>query len=42
MSYRFDEWVTQADYDMDTAEIMFTTGRFFMPSSCAIYLSKKR
>ncbi len=26
---RYDEWLKQADYDMDTADIMYSSGRYF-------------
>ena len=29
MSDRYEEWIKQADYDMDTAEAMFSSGRYF-------------
>lgn len=29
MAQNFDEWLRQADYDMDTAEYMFTGKRYF-------------
>lgn len=28
MSEKHDEWLKQADYDMDTADAMFTSGRY--------------
>lgn len=29
MSNRYKEWLKQADYDMETAEVMFNSGRYF-------------
>lgn len=29
MSERYNEWFRQADYDMETAEAMFSSGRYF-------------
>lgn len=29
MSDRLEEWLKQADYDMDTADVMFQSGRYF-------------
>lgn len=29
MSDKYEEWLRQADYDMDTADVMFNTGRYF-------------
>ena len=29
MSEKHHEWLKQADYDMDTADAMFTSGRYF-------------
>jgi HEPN domain-containing protein len=29
MSDRHEEWLRQADYDMDTADAMFNSGRYF-------------
>ena len=29
MSNKHEEWLKQADYDMDTAELMFSGGRYF-------------
>lgn len=29
MSEKHNEWLKQADYDMDTADAMFTSGRYF-------------
>ncbi|MFZ0547673.1 MAG: HEPN domain-containing protein [Candidatus Promineifilaceae bacterium] len=29
MSVKYKEWLRQADYDMDTADIMFNSGRYF-------------
>jgi HEPN domain-containing protein len=29
MSDKYEEWLKQADYDMDTAEAMFNSGRYF-------------
>jgi hypothetical protein len=38
MGERHEEWVKQADYDMDTADAMFTRGRYFYP----VYLVPER
>ena len=29
MSEKYEEWLKQADYDMDTADAMFRSGRYF-------------
>ncbi len=29
MSNRYKEWLKQADYDMETADVMFNSGRYF-------------
>jgi HEPN domain-containing protein len=29
MSDKYEEWLRQADYDMDTADVMFSSGRYF-------------
>ena len=29
MSNKHEEWLKQADYDMDTADVMFNNGRYF-------------
>ena len=29
MSEKHEEWLKQADYDMDTADVMFSSGRYF-------------
>jgi len=29
MASKHEEWLRQADYDMDTADAMFTSGRYF-------------
>ena len=29
MSEKHEEWLKQADYDMDTADAMFSSGRYF-------------
>lgn len=29
MADKYKEWLNQADYDMDTADVMFSSGRYF-------------
>ncbi|MBN2089786.1 HEPN domain-containing protein [candidate division KSB1 bacterium] len=29
MSEKYKEWLKQADYDMDTADVMYASGRYF-------------
>lgn len=29
MSDKYEEWIRQADYDLETAEFMFGGGRYF-------------
>lgn len=29
MSYKYEEWLKQAGYDMETADLMFSGGRYF-------------
>ena len=29
MSDKYKEWLKQADYDMDTADVMYSSGRYF-------------
>jgi HEPN domain-containing protein len=29
MDNKYEEWLKQADYDMDTADVMFSSGRYF-------------
>ena len=28
MSYKYKEWLKQADYDMETADVMYISGRY--------------
>jgi HEPN domain-containing protein len=41
MTDRHKEWLKQADYDMDTAEVMFDSGRFiYAVFMCHLSLEK--
>jgi hypothetical protein len=42
MDKRVAEWLKQADYDMDTAQLMAKGAGISMPCSCAIWQSKRR
>ena len=41
MKSKSSEWLKQADYDMDTADVMFQNGRYFYAVFMCHYPLKK-